>query len=215
MPFFHNYERSNGGYVTGVGGRPVRLPDTEQKRAPSHAGFGYVIGVAARFGKCHRNDATRGLEIFMPHVFDRSLADGSMVRFLLDHSALELFATSADPATLQVKADDECLGFALKLAGVQDPIGLMKGLASRPEMSTAYRVIEDEKRTVDGDDVRLLRDVALVEISAVRRAACPMTFRTYIDDAHFDLAAEMRSGRLRSEWAATKLRRALCALQAA
>lgn len=134
-----------------------------------------IIGYAAVFGQ--KSDDLGGFrEVIKRGAFKASIANGDDVRALIDHNpTMILGRTSA--GTLQTKEDRHGLKVEIDPPDTQAARDLMTsiGRGDISQMSFQFRTIEDSWRTVDGEELRELRQVDLIDVSAVTFPAYPQT----------------------------------------
>lgn len=132
-------------------------------------------GYAARFNVpslplMHRGQ--RVTETIAPTAFDRSLHGGGNISMFWAHDSQEVMANTSS-GTLELSTDSVGLRFSAHLPDTQrarDAVALVRaGVIS--QMSFGFQVRED---AMDGTS-RTLKDVELLEVSLVERAAYPQT----------------------------------------
>jgi HK97 family phage prohead protease len=156
----------------------------------------YLQGFATRYWKPHVYDGR--IEAFAPGAFARTLATKAAIRFLIGHDESRLIATAAD--RLELFSDETGLAFRLSLLDTDSEFVDAVKSGQRDAMSVGYRVEHDEMRTIDGQEVRIIRDCTLFEISAVHRGAVKEAFCTVVDSSMCStLAADCKAGRLLSD----------------
>jgi len=133
-----------------------------------------ITGYAAVFNS--RSEDLGFREMLMPGAFDRALAEGHDVRALWNHNA-DLVLGRTKSGTLRLSVDERGLKIENDLPDTQagrDAMTLIKR-GDVDQMSFAFRVITDEWRTVDGEQLREIRDLELMDVSPVAYPAYAQT----------------------------------------
>lgn len=106
-------------------------------------------------------------EIVRPGAFTRSLKENPDVRMLFNHDPSKILART--PRTLKVQEDSRGLAVEAQLPNTSYGRDLAESLGRGDisQMSFRFRVKQDEWENRDGTQVRSLKDVDLVEVSAV------------------------------------------------
>jgi hypothetical protein len=117
-------------------------------------------------------------EIIMPGAFDRALKEKHDVRALVNHDPNQIIGRTKS-GTLKLSVDDKGLRAEISPPDTQPGRDVMASLKRRDldGMSFAFRVPEggDSWRTEDGQEIRELRDVELVDVSVVAYPAYAAT----------------------------------------
>jgi len=166
-------------------------------------------GYATRFLKPHKDK--EGLIVIERGAFARSLASGRPVRFLLNHDEIDVVASTSDPA-LQLLADGDGLSFHLTLpdTALARDVEAKVHRGDMNEMSVGFRPISIETKRIEGQDVRIVLDADLLEISVVAKGAVPGTHVVVTDGAiGTDLRTSARTGGLRTQSAHAAAQRSL------
>lgn len=153
-------------------------------------------GYAAMFGKASR-DLGGFREMIAPTAFTRALNEKQDVAGLVNHDASRLLGRTSS-GTLKLSADSRGLAFDCLLPDTTYARDLAE-MMSRGDMnkcSFAFRAVTDSWRKVDGQAIRELQDVDLIDISIVT------------DPAYLDTEASLRSvGGIDGERVAAELRK--------
>ncbi len=150
---------------------------------------GVIEGYAAVFGK-PSEDLGGFTEVIKRGAFKRSLGAGADVRALLNHDP-SLVLGRISSGTLRAKEDKAGLKVEIDLPDTACGRDTMK-LIQRGDidgMSFSFRTVSDTWETKDGQDLRTLTDVDLIDVS-------PVTFPAYPDTSVAARSlAEYRSAR--------------------
>lgn len=115
-------------------------------------------------------------EIIMPGAFDRALKESHDVRALVNHDPNQIIGRTKS-GTLKLSVDEK--GLLSEIAPPDTQVGrdvvssLKRG--DLDGMSFAFRTIKDQWRTEDGQEVRELLDLELVDVSVVAYPAYSAT----------------------------------------
>lgn len=134
-----------------------------------------IIGYAAVFNSLSE-DLGGFRETIQPGAFTRSLRDGADVRALIDHEAGKILGRRS-AGTLELKANQKGLYVSIDPPATQYARDLMEsmGRGDIREMSFAFRTRTDEWRMQEGEVIRELLDVDLLDVSVVTFPAYPAT----------------------------------------
>lgn len=133
-----------------------------------------IVGHAAVFGKLSE-DLMGFREQIKKGAFKRSLKEGADVRALINHDPSKVLGrTSA--GTLTLKEDKEGLLMDVTPPDTQAARDLLTSIerGDITGQSFQFRTIEDQWKTVDGEEIRTLVDVDLIDVG-------PVTFPAYPD----------------------------------
>jgi HK97 family phage prohead protease len=123
-------------------------------------------GFACVYGKPHMYKG--GIEVFVRGCFNHTLSTKAAVRFLIDHDASVCLGDTDN--NLELVESDIGLAFKIRLQP-----GDIERLNGREQLSVGYTETEVETRSIEGDDVRLIKSVLLAEISACHSGAVKQT----------------------------------------
>jgi HK97 family phage prohead protease len=115
-------------------------------------------------------------EIIMPGAFDRAIREGHDVRCLLNHDT-NIVLGRTKSGTLRLSVDDRGLKIENDMPDTQagrDTLTLIER-GDIDQMSFAFRTIADNWRTEDGNQIRELLDVELLDVSPVAYPAYAAT----------------------------------------
>jgi len=116
-------------------------------------------------------------ELIMPGAFDRALKEGHDVRALVNHDPNQIIGRTKS-GTLQLSVDEKGLHVEID-PDMQDPDAaktvrrIQRG--DLDGMSFAFRTITDNWRTEDGEEIRELVDLELLDVSVVAYPAYSAT----------------------------------------
>lgn len=132
-----------------------------------------LAGVAARYNV--RSKPGLGFdEIIMPGAFDRSLDAGDDVVALFNHDPNQILGRR-DSGTLRITSDSEALRFEVDLPEHRSDLRELVARGDIREMSFGFVVQDDTWKNEDGQRVRHLNRVRLIDISPVVEAQYPST----------------------------------------
>lgn len=160
-----------------------------------------VVGMATVYMKAHRG--RRGFEVYAPGAFCDSVRSSRRVAFLGGHSWCRALGTTTE-GTLELHETDAGLAFKLLPPDDDDGRKLLADVrAGRVQMSIGHDADAEVKvERIAGEDVHVIRNATLREISAVESAAVPETWLAVVPAADVrDLKATVRS----YHWPAHKL----------
>lgn len=160
-----------------VRGRERRcLPVSELRLIPARGGgMPGIEGYAAVFNQKSADMGFR--EIVLRGAFDRTLANNSDVRGLVDHASPMVLGRTKS-GTLLLEVDEH--GLKMKIPTLPDT-SYARDLVVKMEredvdgMSFAFDTRSDRWRTEDGEEIRELVDVDLFDVSVVTYPAYPQT----------------------------------------
>lgn len=165
-----------------------------------------ITGYASVFGSQSLDMGFR--EVVHRGAFKRSLSDGADVRALVDHDPSRLLGRTKS-GTLSLKTDKTGLRATINppdtTAGRDTVESLRRG--DLDGMSFAFRTVSDKWETKDGQDVRTLLDVDLLDVSIVTYPAYPDTsvqvrsHDQWEQDNRDELTAKTETMRMRLELA--------------
>lgn len=137
-------------------------------------------------------------ETVVPGAFSRSLKENPDIRFLYNHDPSKILGRT--PRTLTVNEDSRGLAVDAQLPNTSYGRDLAESLSRGDisQMSFRFRVKDDSWEQRDGTTVRSLKDVNLVEVSAVTFPAYEAAEGT-LEERQLDTALraldEVRAGR--------------------
>lgn len=126
-----------------------------------------IVGYAAVYNSMSE-DLGGFREEIAPGAFTRALSEQHDVRALVDHDASKIIGRST-AGTLRMQEDHHGLRVEIDTADTTAGRDIMESL-SRGDvtgMSFGFTVKSDEWRTLDGEDIRTLRDLDLFDVSVV------------------------------------------------
>jgi HK97 family phage prohead protease len=129
-------------------------------------------------------------EVIMPGAFDRALKEGHDVRALLNHNP-DIVLGRTKAKTLRLEVDDTGLLATITPPDTrtgQDVVASVER-GDLSQMSFGFRVLADEWRRQDGEPVREVRDLELLDVSIV---AYPAYTETSVSTRALAMAKEMR-----------------------
>ncbi len=134
----------------------------------------FIRGHAAVFDKLSV-DLGGFRERVSPGAFKRSLRAGADVRALVDHDPSKIIGRNK-ANTLELKEDESGLQVKIDVANTSSGRDIVESIERRDVsgMSFAFRTINDEWHTIDGEQIRELIDVDLSDVSVV-------TYPAYLD----------------------------------
>jgi HK97 family phage prohead protease len=184
--------------------------ETEARRTPQLATVQgrSLRGYATRYSKAFVNGGR--FCVFQKGCFARSLCDSTPIRFLVEHRESELIATTAD--RLELCPDDEGLAFHLSLEDDDSSrrVADMVNSGLKTGMSMGFRVEHYEDAQIAGENVRIIKDATLNEISLVGAGAVKQAHCSLIQhDSARPLKEDIDRGTLVRSGAAAQLDRAM------
>lgn len=125
-----------------------------------------IVGYAAVFNSMSEDLGFR--EIVMPGAFDRALLEGQDVRALVNHDENQILGRTKS-GTLRLSIDPKGLLAEITPPDTQAARDIMTSIkrGDLDGMSFAFRTLTDAWRTQDGQQIRELRDLDLVDVSVV------------------------------------------------
>jgi len=133
-----------------------------------------IVGYAAVFNSLSEDMGFR--EMVMPGAFDRALKEKHDVRALVDHDPARILGRTK-AGTLTLTVDKKGLRAEIEPPDTQaarDAVTSVKR-GDLDGMSFAFRTLTDEWRMQDGEAIRELIDLELVDVSVVAYPAYPAT----------------------------------------
>lgn len=130
-------------------------------------------------------------EVILPGAFDRALKEKHDVRALVDHDSGKILGRSKS-GTLSMKVDKKGLRVEITPPDTQiarDTVTSIKR-GDLDGMSFAFRTITDQWRTQDGEQIRELVDLELLDVSVVAYPAYQATQVSARAISHAKEAAE-------------------------
>lgn len=154
-------------------------------------------GYAAVFNTLS-NDLGGFREQVLPGAFSRTLKENTDIRMLFNHDPAKILART--PKTMSVHEDTRGLAVDAQIANTTYGRDLAESLSRGDisQMSFRFRVQDDEWEQRDGTTVRSLKDVNLVEVSAVTFPAyneAEGTIEQRMMESAFRAMDELREGR--------------------
>lgn len=125
-----------------------------------------ITGYAAVFNSLSEDLGFR--EMLMPGAFDRAMSEGHDVRALVNHDPNQILGRTKS-GTLKLSVDEKGLRAEITPPDTQiarDALTSIKR-GDMDGMSFAFRTITDEWRMQDGEEIRQLTDLELVDVSVV------------------------------------------------
>ena len=115
-------------------------------------------------------------EIILPGAFDRALREGHDVRALVNHDPDQIIGRTKS-GTLALSVDAKGLRAEIDLPDTQAARDVLTSVkrGDIDGMSFAFRTLTDAWRTQDGEAIRELVDLELLDVSAVAYPAYPAT----------------------------------------
>lgn len=134
-----------------------------------------IVGYAAVFNS-PSEDLGGFREVIMPGAFDRALREGHDVRALVDHESGKILGRTKS-GTLSLTVDERGLRAEINPPDTQVARDAMTSLkrGDLDGMSFAFRTLSDAWLTQDGQEVRQLLDLELVDVSIVAYPAYSAT----------------------------------------
>jgi HK97 family phage prohead protease len=148
-------------------GREVRATDAGEGEAT-------IEGYAAVFNSKSEDMGFR--EIILPGAFDRALKEKHDVRALVNHDSNQILGRTKS-GTLALSIDDHGLKAKITPPDTQVARDVLTSLrrGDLDGMSFAFITLTDDFRTQDGEVVREISDLELVDVSVVAFPAYPAT----------------------------------------
>ena len=169
-----------------VYGVELRAKKAEPDATGETKGLGTITGYAAVFNSKSEDLGFR--EIIMPGAFDRALKEAHDVRALWNHNQ-DMVLGRTKSGTLRLSVDERGLKIETDLPDTQagrDALTLI-GRGDVDQMSFAFRTLTDDWRTEDGEIIRELRDLELLDVS-------PVAYPAYAETSVSARALEMAKG---------------------
>lgn len=140
-----------------------------------HANIKTISGYAAVFNTLS-DDLGGFREKIAPGAFKRSLKENADVRALIDHSPTKILGRSR-AGTLEMREDKVGLRVDIHPPDTQVGRDIIESIrrGDVDQMSFGFQTINDAWITVEGEQVRELRDVDLFDVSVVTFPAYPDT----------------------------------------
>lgn len=150
-----------------------------------------IAGYAAVFDSLSE-DLGGFREVIAPGAFDRALKEGHDVRALVNHDANQILGRTKS-GTLKLSVDKTGLRADIQPPDTQIARDALTSLrrGDLDGMSFAFRTLTDEWRTQDGQEVRSLLDLELVDVSVV---AYPAYSATSVSARAMDHATAAKAG---------------------
>jgi hypothetical protein len=134
-----------------------------------------IEGYAAMFNSMSE-DLGGFREVIMPGAFDRALSEAQDVRALWNHNSDHVLGRTKS-GTLRLAVDAKGLRIVADVpdtqAGRDALVSIKRGDVD--QMSFGFRTLTDDWRTVDGEMIRELLDLELLDVSPVAYPAYPET----------------------------------------
>ncbi len=144
-------------------------------RAASEGQPPRLVGYAAVFNT--RSEDLGGFrEVIVPGAFNRALSEGHDVRALVNHNPDKMLGRTASK-TARLSVDEHGLHVEVDVPDTQDGRDTLT-LVQRgdlSQMSFAFRTLNDQWRTEEGEPLRELLDLELFDVSVVAYPAYPAT----------------------------------------
>lgn len=148
-----------------------------------------MVGYAARYGSMSE-DLGGFREIILPGAFDRALSEGHDVRALWNHNS-DMVLGRTKAGTLRLSVDAQGLKMETDVpdtqAGRDALVSIDRGDVD--QMSFGFRTVADNWKTVEGQLVRELIDLELLDVSPV---AYPAYQETQVSARAIDKAKESK-----------------------
>jgi len=147
-----------------------KQPETERRayaaELRTEGDAGKIVGYAAVFNSKSEDLGFR--EIVMPGAFDRSMREAHDVRALVNHDS-NLILGRTKSGTLKLSVDERGLKAEIDPPDTQSARDALASIkrGDMDGMSFAFRTLTDDWRMEDGELVRELRDLELVDVSVV------------------------------------------------
>lgn len=168
-------EYNYSGCITHVEGKSVGALETKLSSPRGDI----LVGRATKYGKVFQHNGQ--FIVLMPGACSEAILSGKSVRLLVDHDESKL-VTSSRSGLLQFRPEKDGLSFVAQLpdtvAGREAAWLAASGSAG---MSISGQWIRSETKRLGGEDVLLVREIALEEISICRRGAVPGTWCSLTD----------------------------------
>ncbi len=151
--------------------KSVRAVEPEAEGAPRR-----LVGYAAMFNSLSE-DLGGFRETIEPGTFAKSLKRGDDVRAFIEHQGGLSTLGRTSNGTVRLKEDDKGLWTEIDLpdtTAARDIYELIRR-ADVSQMSFSFRTITDAWNTVDGEEIRTLKEVDLMDVSPVAMPAYPAT----------------------------------------
>jgi hypothetical protein len=134
-----------------------------------------IVGYAAVFNSMSE-DLGGFREVIMPGAFDRALKEGHDVRALVNHDPDQIIGRTKS-GTLALSVDKRGLLAEIDPPDTQAARDVLTSIkrGDIDGMSFAFRTLTDTWRTQDGEAIRELVDLELLDVSAVAYPAYPAT----------------------------------------
>lgn len=134
-----------------------------------------IVGYAAVFNSMSE-DLGGFREVIMPGAFDRALRENHDVRALVNHDPNQILGRTKS-GTLALSVDERGLKAEVEPPDTQAARDALASIrrGDMDQMSFAFRTITDEWRKQDGEIVRELKDLELLDVSIVAYPAYPAT----------------------------------------
>lgn len=143
-----------------------RTYGVELRAKDTATGGSTIEGYAAVFNSKSEDLGFR--EIIMPGAFDRALEESHDVRALWNHNS-DMVLARTKSGTLRLTVDERGLKIEADMPDTQagrDALTLIRR-GDVDQMSFAFRTLTDEWRMEDGETIRELRDLELLDVSPV------------------------------------------------
>jgi HK97 family phage prohead protease len=204
-PTIPGLEISSGtGYISHVGGKALGSP-FEQKAAFSQRG-NILAGYATRYQKPFFHNGE--FVVIMPNACSDAILSGKSVRALIDHDEGRLITTTR-AGGLHFRLDAKGLAFVALLPDTLHGREAAEMAATgQAGMSVSGQFIRHETKKLAGENVRLIHEIALDEISICRRGAVPGSY-CFLLDMKTAGGSTLTPAALEVEGSAVKMKRAL------
>lgn len=180
-------------------------PDIERRACPELRAVkdeSRLEGYAAVFNS--RSEKLPFREVILPGAFDRAIRENHDVRALIDHDSGQILGRTKS-GTLRLSVDQKGLKASIDV-DTEDPDGAKALRRVRrgdlDGMSFAFRTITDNWRIEDGEDIRELVDLELLDVSVV---AYPAYLATSVSARAIDHAESLKTQRALSTSSATPI----------
>lgn len=175
--------------------RVFDLSKTEVRES-SDGGFRFR-GYAAVFNSLSE-DLGGWREMIAPGAFTRTLKVNPDVRFLINHDESKILGRT--PKTLKVEEDQHGLSVDAQLPNTTYANDLAESLSRGDisQMSFRFRAVKSDWERRDNQKIEVLKDVDLLEVSAVTFPAYPESHGTLSQrmlDSAFSIMDEVRAGK--------------------
>lgn len=202
-PYCPGLEISGGGFITSVDGKAIGSAAIETKFS-AHRGD-ILIGCATKYLKPFRHGDE--FVALMPGACSEAILSGKSFRLLIDHDESKLVTTSRS-GLLRFRPEKDGLSVVARLPDT--PMGReAAALAAKGScgMSINGQWVRHEVKRMAGEDVRLVYEIALEEVSICRRGAVPGTWCSVTDIK--SAMHTLRPGNFDAEGSAVRVRQAL------